>query len=687
MDPKSLLKYHVPAAARRIGRSSDPTSCDERPVHVQDVASESHPARHVLARNSVSQQAPNTYTANEAYLLAEHLRQKMAGVEQVYVVNCQTDEAQILIPALQQATSGQVICLDGTGPVGPVGTGPAGTVPVVPQNPGPGRGFAGPQEPSPLVPLVPLVPELVPEQEPSPQFPPTGPWVALVFRNQGTPQSVLFDRFLELMELLEHAPHGQVIVVSEASMEGLGRCTYQEIAENEYLELTRGTDSAVWDEACKTAHDKGLNTVLLRYANLFGPGIAHSWNQLNLSELCRQAAHSETLTVHLADAAQTHSATYIGDLLQTISKLPATRPREWSYNVVSHATSAYEVIVTLSTVLPDLPVQFPAQMPARQPSYCLLQAATVKFFSVVPGDTLRAQLWTTVMSQMPTDQVDQHELNAYSYICHGKLDKVHQLQLEVLQEVQRICDKHHLTYFLVGGSLLGAVRHQGFIPWDDDLDIGFLRADFDVFRQVAPSELADRFLYQSWRSKDGNHYVFDKIRVRDTRMSTEWAFRHAMPDGVFVDILVFDKTSNLPWLRQAHVLLARMVKRAIALKWINFARQQVHYHWSVVGLPVVRLLPWRLLHCLLERLLRAFRRVRAKYIIDGVGLMLKLGPFPSEWFASVQPAEFEGLTVNIPSGYEGYLTMWYGPDHMTPPPPSARRSHNIAALDLGGYHL
>ena len=597
---------------------------------------------------------PNTaYTANEAYLLAKPLREKLARVGQVYLVNCQADEARILLPALQKAVSGRVTCLDGPGD---------GSSRLISAT---GDGSS----------------RLKSATRNRPQ------WVALIFRNQGTPQPVLFNRFRELLELLERDPHGQLIVVSEASMEGLGGSAYQEIAEDEYLELTRGTDTAIWDQACKKAHDKGLNVVLLRYANLFGPGVSHSWNQLNLGGLAQRAADGQTLTVNPADANQIHSVTYIGDLLQTIAQLPASRPREWSYNVVSHQTSAYEVMVTLSVMYPELPVEFPAQLAARQPVYSLLQAATVKFFSDLPGDTLRSQLWTTVMSLRPTEQVNEHELNAYSYICHGKLDKVHQLQLEVLQEIQRICAKHHLTYFLVGGSLLGAVRHQGFIPWDDDLDIGFLRADFDVFRRVAPRELADHFLYQSWRSQDGNHYVFDKIRVRDTRMSTEWAFRFDMPDGVFVDILVFDKTSNLPSLRLIHTWLVRMVKRAIVLKWINFARQEVLYGWSLVGLPIVRLLPWRFLHCLLERLLRAFRQVRAKYIIDGVGLMLKLGPFPASWFAKTQEARFEGLTVNIPCGYEGYLTMWYGPDHMNLPPPAARRSHNIAALDLGEYHL
>ena len=80
---------------------------------------------------------------------------------------------------------------------------------------------------------------------------------------------------------------------------------------------------------------------------------------------------------------------------------------------------------------------------------------------------------------------------AYNEYDKKTLDKLHNVELELLNEFVRICDKNKLTYFLVGGSLLGAVRHSGFIPWDDDIDVGMPRKDYDKFLKIVTKELKD----------------------------------------------------------------------------------------------------------------------------------------------------------------------------------------------------
>ena len=98
-----------------------------------------------------------------------------------------------------------------------------------------------------------------------------------------------------------------------------------------------------------------------------------------------------------------------------------------------------------------------------------------------------------------------------------ELKKVQTLQLEMAKEVKRICEKHGIQYFLDAGTMLGAVRHKGFIPWDDDLDIGFLREEYDKFLQVAPQELSERYYLQNSMSDDDYGMVFSKIRLKGTK--------------------------------------------------------------------------------------------------------------------------------------------------------------------------
>lgn len=89
------------------------------------------------------------------------------------------------------------------------------------------------------------------------------------------------------------------------------------------------------------------------------------------------------------------------------------------------------------------------------------------------------------------------------YKISDKMRKIWQVELSMLDKIDAICRKHHIQYFLLHGTLLGAVRHKGFIPWDDDLDIGMLRKDYDKFMEVAPKELGEPYFLQNmWTDSD-----------------------------------------------------------------------------------------------------------------------------------------------------------------------------------------
>ncbi len=97
----------------------------------------------------------------------------------------------------------------------------------------------------------------------------------------------------------------------------------------------------------------------------------------------------------------------------------------------------------------------------------------------------------------------------------GRLDAIQQIQLAYLLEVDRICRKHNIKYFLGGGTLLGAIRHKGFIPWDDDSDIMMLREDYDKFCKIAADELPANMSFQSNKTDKSCFYEFSKLRVND----------------------------------------------------------------------------------------------------------------------------------------------------------------------------
>ncbi|MDZ5034932.1 LicD family protein, partial [Clostridium perfringens] len=110
--------------------------------------------------------------------------------------------------------------------------------------------------------------------------------------------------------------------------------------------------------------------------------------------------------------------------------------------------------------------------------------------------------------------------------------------LEILIEVDRICKKHHINYWLDAGTLLGAIRHEGFIPWDDDLDIGMLRKDYNKFLQIVKNELNSNFIFQSPETDDLCQNAFAKIRDKNSEIRSKHNNERNL--GVFIDIFPYD---------------------------------------------------------------------------------------------------------------------------------------------------
>lgn len=96
------------------------------------------------------------------------------------------------------------------------------------------------------------------------------------------------------------------------------------------------------------------------------------------------------------------------------------------------------------------------------------------------------------------------------------LDRLHRAELEIMDEIHRICMKHDISYFLDSGTALGAIRHGGFIPWDDDVDVGMLRADYEKFIKVARDELAPAFFLQTFESERYYSKFNAKIRMNNS---------------------------------------------------------------------------------------------------------------------------------------------------------------------------
>lgn len=256
-----------------------------------------------------------------------------------------------------------------------------------------------------------------------------------------------------------------------------------------------------------------------------------------------------------------------------------------------------------------------------------------------------------------------------------KLRALQLCELDILRTFTDVCERLGLRYYLVGGTLLGAVRHGGFIPWDDDIDVAMLREDYDRFARIAQAELGTDYFYQSPDTDPHYFLTYAKIRKKGTFFYEE-RFRNAQfAQGVFIDIFPLDFCP--PKGPVCHLLFN-------VLAVMNY-RGQVD---SGEAYRPYAELSGRIGYALLrlyspEGLVRARRRLLrlSKRLSDGKTMASYAGAygyrreiFPEGWFGMPRMLRFEGQDMAAPQESEQMLTQLYG-DYMQLPPLPQRCCH------------
>lgn len=268
----------------------------------------------------------------------------------------------------------------------------------------------------------------------------------------------------------------------------------------------------------------------------------------------------------------------------------------------------------------------------------------------------------------------------------GRLEKLQECQLACLDEFDRICKAHDISYFLGGGTLLGAVRHQRVIPWDDDIDVMMLRDQYERFLAVVQQEIGLDFHFQSNKTDPDYHSVFDKIRMEGTVFKTEFSRRFSgMHQGIFIDIFVHDRTAKHTWGQKLHVFATLFARSMVFHKWEG---TDMHFYGKYQRL--CRIMTWyknrnpiKKLERLQYKVITHFNRRRTGWLYDGTGEHLRRGAFPESWLSGTRMGVLNGKPYPIPLEAEKYLAYSYGEDYMQLPPPQKRKAaHPVVELRL-----
>ena len=254
------------------------------------------------------------------------------------------------------------------------------------------------------------------------------------------------------------------------------------------------------------------------------------------------------------------------------------------------------------------------------------------------------------------------------------INELRQIQMGILDNVHRFCEAHGLTYFLSSGTLIGAVRHKGYIPWDDDIDIYMPRKDYEQFLQIYSDETG-RYRAINPKTEQHYYYTFAKVVDQKTRMVEKETEGYEI--GVYMDIFPVDYVTDDLQEREQIFKKKKLLYKIRRCKISNSNPLQsklaylVYKHWPI-------------------SVKQLERKIRQLIILDHptniVCNMTEAGPkmkgcFPAEDIASSVDIRFENRTYKTMVGYKRYLEHTYG-DYMTLPPVEQRVTHKFEAYWL-----
>ncbi len=259
-------------------------------------------------------------------------------------------------------------------------------------------------------------------------------------------------------------------------------------------------------------------------------------------------------------------------------------------------------------------------------------------------------------------------------LSREELRKLQLVEYELICEVDRICKKNKIQYTLYAGTLLGAVRHQGFIPWDDDADIAFLPEEYEKFFEACKRDLnTEKFFLQDYRTDKYYRWGYAKLRRNDSAFIREGQEHMKYHNGICIDLFTLYPVPDNKLLRSLYFGAFFLIRKTL---YSEAGKVSSPNHFLRLIYRLLALIPK-------EVVFKIANSIVCHKPTKWLNLLFIMSPaskkgVPRSCMSGYIPMQFEGRQFQAMTGFDEMLTIAYG-DYMTPPPESERYSHNPAS--------
>lgn len=253
------------------------------------------------------------------------------------------------------------------------------------------------------------------------------------------------------------------------------------------------------------------------------------------------------------------------------------------------------------------------------------------------------------------------------------VEELHQIMLRMLTKIDAICEEENIPYFLIDGTLLGAIRHEGFIPWDDDVDIAMPRADYERFIQIASEKLGDDYFVQTIDSDPKYHQFYIPLKIRDNHSTLIEVYGKKHHEGVYIDVFPFDYlTENREEeLKQKKITYLFGVAKG-PVQFHTFP--SIHFFARILLQMFGRLAPEKWMVAYIRRAIQKNQQgTPGEEMIYGFE-MPWLNIFKKTDIFPLKKVKFENVSLNVPNNADAVLKNIFG-DYMELPPKDKQLTH------------